>query len=155
MVPVLALAILPHAVHSHQVLMLAVLVMETVIVVMIAIYLPRMTAVQMLPALVVSMLLILIFAISACNEYNNGYNINSYYYSADPTMCAHVGIYGCCNGTPAACEVRNGQDRCFCDTSCHTRGDCCPDACAREFDPIIIYCDSIRFMLHHNNYYYV
>ena len=77
-------------------------------------------------------------------------NINSYYYSADPTMCAHVGIYGCCNITsPGDCEVRNGQDLCFCDTSCHTRGDCCPDACAREFN--LIYCESMRFMLHHNN----
>ena len=54
LVPVLALAILPHAVHSHQILLLAELVMETVIVVMTAFYLPIMTAVQMLPALEVS-----------------------------------------------------------------------------------------------------
>ena len=54
MVPVLALAILPHAVHRHQILMLAELVMETVIVVIIAIYPSIMTAVQMLLALEVS-----------------------------------------------------------------------------------------------------
>ena len=53
MVPVLALAILPLAVQGVHV-RLAELVMKIVIVVMIAIYLTIMTAVQMLPALEVS-----------------------------------------------------------------------------------------------------
>ena len=56
LVPVLAFTILCHAVHSHQTVILVELVMETVIVVMIAIYLAIMTAVQMLPALVVSII---------------------------------------------------------------------------------------------------
>jgi hypothetical protein len=162
LVPVLALAIIPCAVHSHQIVILAKLVMEAVIVDMIAMEVTLMTAVWMLPALEVSICMSIdINFCHVCNhyEYRNFSNniiivITHYYYSADPRMCADVGIYGCCNSTSlGACEVRDGQYSCACDISCHTRGDCCPDACPRKLNFTVNPCSSccIMHIMYRNN----
>jgi hypothetical protein len=81
------------------------------------------------------------FLFIICNDSCNiNFSLNLLLHSADPTMCAHIGIVGCCNSTLlGACRVGNGLGSCACDILCHNRGDCCPDVCPRKLNFTVIH----------------
>lgn len=47
----------------------------------------------------------------------------------DPTNCEDIGLTECCSSEEKnGCAVfRRDGTRCYCDSSCHARNDCCSD----------------------------